>query len=122
MYFMVCNGRRPSDTPSESDWKLFRERRQEWIGRYYTRVLTECAEDLYGPSTPSERFWILEKHIHEQKRILWKLEELRRNTMSRLIVDMLELKIITFADLEGFSDHLIKCAKEALEIHKSIHV
>lgn len=42
--------------------------------------------------------------------------------MSRLIVDMLELKIITFADLEGFSDHLIKCAKEALEIHKSIHV
>ena len=119
---MVCNGRRPSDTPSESDWKLFRERRQEWIGRYYTRVLTECAEDLYGPSTPSERFWILEKHIHEQKRILWKLEELRRNTMSRLIVDMLELKIITFADLEGFSDHLIKCAKEALEIHKSIHV
>ena len=39
------------DLRKESDWALFRERRQEWIGRYYTRLLAECVEDLYGPGT-----------------------------------------------------------------------
>ena len=106
--------------PNESDWILFRERRGEWIDRYYTRLLTECAGGLYGSGTPSERFWNLEKHIREQKRILWRLEELRRNAMSRIIVDMLVLKIITFADLEGFSDLFTECVKDALDMRKSI--
>ena len=108
------------DLRKESDWALFRERRQEWIGKYYTRLLTECAEDLYGPGTPSERFWNLEKHIHEKKRILWRLEELSRTAMHRVITDMLELNVITFADLEGFSDLFTECVKDALDMRKSI--
>lgn len=108
------------DLRKESDWILFRERRPEWIGRYYTKLLAECAEDLYGPGTPSERFWNLEKHIHEKKRILWRLEELSRTTMHRVITDMLELNVITFADLEGFSDLFTECVKDALDMRKSI--
>ena len=106
-------------TPNESDWILFREKRKEWIDRYYTRLLTECAGGLYGPGTPSERFWNLEKHIHEQKRILWRLGDFSRSTMFRVIMDMLELEIITFRDLEGFTDNFIKCAKDCLEACKS---
>ena len=108
------------DLRKESDWALFRERRQEWIGKYYTRLLTECAEDLYGPGTPPERFWNLEKHIHEKKRILWRLDEFSRTTMHRVITDMLELNVITFADLEGFSDLFTECVKDALDMRKSI--
>ncbi len=108
------------DLRKESDWALFRERRQEWIGKYYTRLLAECAEDLYGPGTPSERFWNLEKYIHEKKRILWRLEELSRTAMHRVITDMLELNVISFADLEGFSDLFTECVKDALDMRKSI--
>ena len=110
---------RGGSTPNESDWILFRERRKEWIDRYYTRLLTECAGHLYGTGTPSERFWNLEKHIHEQKRILWRLDDFRRSTMSRVITDMLELDIITLADLEGFSDSLIRCVRDALASRRS---
>ena len=106
-------------TPNESDWILFRERRKEWIDRYYTRLLTECAGYLYGPGTPSERFWNLEKHIHEKKRILWRLDDFSWRTMSRVTVDLLELGIIDFGDLEGFSENFIKCAEDALEVRRS---
>ena len=106
-------------TPNESDWILFRERRNEWIDRYYTRLLTECAGHLYGTGTPSERFWNLEKHIHEKKRILWRLDDFSRRTMSRVTVDLLELGIIDFGDLEGFSENFIRCAEDALESRRS---
>ncbi|MBO5519236.1 MAG: hypothetical protein J5945_03710 [Candidatus Methanomethylophilus sp.] len=105
--------------PDESDWILFRERRKEWIERYYTRILTECAGNLYGPGTPSERFWKLEEHVRKEKRILDRLGDFRRSTMSRVIADMLELEIITFGDLEDFSEEFIRCEEDILDARRS---
>ena len=40
--------------------------------------------------------------------------------MHRVITDMLELNVISFADLEGFSDLFTECVKDALDMRKSI--
>lgn len=55
-------------TISEKDWKLFRTKVPGWQEKYMERLNREYIELLLGEGAPSEKFWALEKRIHQDKK------------------------------------------------------
>ena len=70
------------------------------------RLNLEYAEILAGDGEPSEKFWTLEKRIRHDKRSPGVQLEPRRTNLLSLLVSLLNDGVITFKDLENFSDDL----------------
>lgn len=92
---------------TNQDWKLFRSRLPDWQETYMNRLNQEYATILSGEGNPSDKFWALEKRIRQDKRHPGVQLELRRSQLLNQLVLLLNDDVITFKDLEGFSDGLL---------------
>lgn len=92
--------------PDERDWKIFRSKIALWQENYINKLNKEYAAILCGSESPSEKFWILENKINEDKKSRGVQIQLRRSTMLEDIISLLNDKVITFEDLSDFSGNL----------------
>lgn len=93
-------------TPDEKDWKLFKSKIGLWQENYINKLNKEYAAILCGDEVPSVKFWCLEKRIKEDQKSRGVQIYLRRSTMFEDIVSLLKDEVITFEDLNDFSDDL----------------
>ena len=93
-------------TLDERDWKLFRRTIALWQENYINKLNKEYAAILCSSESPSEKFWILENRINEDKKSRGVQIQLRRSTMLEDIISLLNDKVITVDDLSDFSDDL----------------
>ena len=91
---------------TENDWRLFRARIGHWQERYMERLNQEYISLLSGDGTPADRFWALERRIKEDKHHVGVCIDMRRSLLAHNLIMLLRGKVITEADLEGFSDGL----------------
>ena len=91
---------------SKSDWKLFRARIGDWQEAYMERLVKEYRDLLDGEENASDKFWRLEERIKKDKKHPGVLIELRKSTVIYDIVSLINLEVITKADLADFSDDL----------------
>ena len=95
------------DQINEKDWKLFRSRLPGWQEAYMEKLLQEYAGILNGDGLASDKFWVLDERIRQDKRnpgVL--ITEMRRSRMRANLLRLLDYKVITPEDLECFSDEL----------------
>ena len=103
----------------EKDWKLFRKKLPVWQEVYMERLIEEYAELLAGDEAASEKFWMLEKRMKNDKRCTGVLaRDIRRSNMLRLIINLIYEGAISEDDLKDFSEDLQDTVKTRLEIDR----
>ena len=100
---------------SKADWKLFRERVPIWQERYMEQLTKEYINLLSSPGYASAHFWELEKRIKKDRKHPGVILEMRKSTAVWDIVDFLREDIISWEDLNGFSQELIDDVKNIVE-------
>lgn len=96
---------------SKKDWKLFRERVPEWQEHYMEQLVKGYIQLLSSSGKASDHFWELEKRMKQDKKHPGVLLEMRKSEAIWDIAAFVGYKVITLADLEGFSDDLIDAVK-----------
>lgn len=92
---------------SKRDWKLFREKVPDWQEHYMEELVRAYVTFLSDNSkAASEKFWELEKQIKKDKRRPGVIMEMSKSEAIWDIVYLIRLKVITYEDLEEFSDEL----------------
>ena len=103
----------------EKDWKLFRKKLPVWQEVYMERLIKEYAELLNGDDAASEKFWMLEKRMKNDKRCTGVLaRDIRRSNMLQLIINLIYEEAISEDDLKDFSEDLQDTVKTRLEIDR----
>lgn len=92
---------------SEKDWRLFKEKLPVWQERHMARLNEQYIKILSGKASASEKFWTLEKRINRDKRSCGALAEMRKSEVIPCVLELLTNDIITFSDLDGFSEELL---------------
>ena len=92
---------------TKQDWKLFRQKLPGWQEAYMERLNREYAEILAGPGNPSDKFWVLERRIRQDRRSPGVQLQLTRTNLISLLVALLADDVITLDDLEGFTQDLL---------------
>lgn len=96
---------------SEHDWKIFRNKIPDWQEHYMERLATDYITLLQSEKKASAKFWKLEKRIKQDKKSPGVLIDMRRSTAINNIVNMVLDEVISFDDLEDFSDDLKEAVK-----------
>ena len=91
---------------SKKDWKLYRTRISEWQTAYMGRLVNEYMEVLKGEGNASDKFWELEERIKKDKKHPGVIVEMSKGNMIFDIIALINADVITFEDLEDFSDEL----------------
>ncbi|MDR1769431.1 MAG: multidrug transporter [Hungatella sp.] len=97
---------------TKKDWTLFRNKIMDWQEAYMDRLNKEYIELLSEDANPSEKFWRLDKKIKEDKKKTGVQLEMRRTNLIYNIISLISDGVISFVDLEEFSDEL----KEAVSV------
>lgn len=90
----------------EKDWKILRKKIIIWQENYMQKLNDEYIEILQRDNVASKNFWDLEKRIFKDKRSIGVVIDMRRSMMVENLLELLRDKIITFDDLDEFSDEL----------------
>lgn len=89
------------------DWTLFKNKIADWQESYMDRLNKEYIEFLSeDPTNPSEKFWRLDKRIKEDKKRAGVQLEMSRLNLINNIISLIREGVISFEDLEEFSDEL----------------
>lgn len=96
---------------SKRDWKLFREKVPEWQEHYMEELTKKYIELLSSPGNASDHFWELEKRVKRDKKHPGVLLEMNKSEAIWDIAAFIRYKVISFEDLEGFSNDLIDAVK-----------
>lgn len=106
---------------SKKDWKLFRERLAVWqenymaqLNKQYIALLSE--EDKKA----SDKFWELEKRIKNDKCHPGVILEMKKSEAIWNIVYLIRLGVITFDELDDFSNDLKQTVKMLLDRNKGL--
>ena len=91
---------------SKNDWKLYRTRISEWQTAYMGRLVNEYMEVLKGERNASDKLWELEERIEKDKKHPGVIVEMSKGNMIFDIIALIKADVITFEDLEDFSDEL----------------
>lgn len=91
---------------TKQDWKLFQNKIASWQESYMARLNREYIEILTGEGNPSDKFWKLEKRINRDKKNRGVIIQMRKQTVVFDLAALLNDGVITFADIEEFSDEL----------------
>ena len=103
----------PEKIITEKDWKLFCKMLPTWQERYMENLINDYEAILTGDADASDKFWKLEKRIRKDKKKSGVcVTDMSRSQMFANIMVLLDEKVITLEDLEGFSDSL----RERLEL------
>ena len=103
----------PEKIITEKDWKLFRKMLPTWQERYMENLINDYEAILASDADASDKFWKLEGRIRKDKKKSGVcVTDMSRSQMFANIMVLLDEKVITLEDLEGFSDSL----RERLEL------
>ena len=91
---------------SKADWRLFRERIGCWQEAYMEKLNKEYIELLSGDEPASKKFWALEERIRKDKNTPGVRLQLKKSETDWDLVALMREKVITAADLDGFSEEL----------------
>lgn len=97
---------------SKADWKLFREKVPIWQERYMEQLTKEYINLLSSPGYASAHFWELDKRIKKDRKHPGVILEMRKPNAVWDIVGFLRQDIISWEDLNGFSQELIDVIKD----------
>ncbi|KMK75263.1 hypothetical protein [Alkalihalobacillus pseudalcaliphilus] len=97
---------------TEGDWKLFRNKIADWQEAYIDRNNKEYIKLLSEDANPSEKFWGLEERIKEDTGVR---VEMSRSKLIFNIISLINEGVISYEDLEEFSDELKETARFFLE-------
>ncbi len=100
---------------SERDWKIFRKKIPDWQECYMERLEVEYIALLQNENSASTKFWELEKRINQDKKSPGVIIDMRRSTAINNIVNLVLDEVISFDDLEEFSDDLKEAVKYIAE-------
>ena len=103
---------------TKKDWTLFRSKIVEWQEAYMDCLNKEYIEILNGDEAPSEKFWTLEKRLHEDKKDRGVRIEMSRSEMIYNILDLIDEGAIEFDDLSEFSEELQENIKRIMEMRR----
>ena len=96
---------------TKADWKLFQEKLPNWQENFMRKLNYEYIRLLTEPKRDSEKFWELEERICKDKKTPGVRLELRKGNLYWDIAKLIHDKVITFDDLEIFSDDLKEAVK-----------
>ena len=91
---------------SKADWKLYRSRIGEWQEAYMENLIQEYVQLLSAEEKASDKFWMLEKRIKQDRKHPGVLIEMNKGNMIFDIVSLINLGVIKMENLDGFSDDL----------------
>ena len=91
---------------SKADTKLFRKRLPGWQENYMEHLIKEYMEILSSDGAPSDRFWALEERIKKDRRHPGVMLSTGDSPVIYTIIDLMRWNVISFDDLEGFSEVL----------------
>lgn len=91
---------------SKADWKLFREKIGDWQEAYMVRLVRQYIKLLNSDKLASDKFWALDKRIRQDKKNPGVQIELNKGNAYWDIAALIHKKVISFEDLEEFSDDL----------------
>lgn len=91
---------------SKADWKLYRSRIGEWQEAYMEKLIQEYVQLLCTEEKASDKFWMLEKRIKQDRKHPGVLIEMNKRNMIFDIVSLINLGVITMENLDRFSDDL----------------
>lgn len=91
---------------TEKDWKLFRKKIGGWQENYMDKLNREYIDLLNENKPASEKFWELESRIKQDKKQPGVQLEMSRSQLVFNIFNLLEEGVITFDELDEFSDEL----------------
>lgn len=100
---------------SKRDWKLFREKIVDWQESYMDQLNKGYIKLLSKDANPSDKFWALEKRINRDKKKSGVVLDMRRSEMLYNIVQLIHDKVITFEDLDAFSEELREAVRLFLD-------
>lgn len=103
---------------TEKDWKLFRKKIVGWQEAYMDKLNKSYIDLLSEDKEPSEKFWDLSKRIAEDKKRAGVQIEMRRSKLLINIVSLIMDEVISFDELEGFSDDLQEATKQFIDLGK----
>ncbi len=115
---MEGDGMSATDKVKEADWKLFRSRLPIWQEAYMERLNREYIALLSGVGSASEKFWELERRIHEDKRRGGVVMRMSRSNMELNLLSLLSDGVISTAELDGFSEELREKLALVLRDHR----
>ncbi|MDN6745219.1 MAG: multidrug transporter [Tetragenococcus halophilus] len=90
-----------------------------WQEAYMDKLNRSYIDLLSEDKEPSEKFWNLSKKITEDKKRVGVQLEMSRSKLIMNIVSLIMDEVISFEDLEEFSDELQETIKQILSIRKS---
>jgi len=103
---------------SKEDFELFREKLPVWQERYTKGLLKDYVKFLESDAPALEKFHILEKKIKADKNAPG--VQLRNTRGSRQgtdynLMQLILAGVITFDDLDGFSDDIVRVVKKLVD-------
>ena len=99
---------------SKKDWKLFCEKISGWQERYMERLEDEYIKLLlYKEKSAADRFWELYNLMRLDKKNPGVLLQSRKSELDLIILRLLRNDVITFEELDEFSDEL----KETIKVY-----
>lgn len=90
----------------KSDWILYKKKLAAWQNNHMQHLLEEYQEIINSKGEPVDRFWELEKRINKDKRKRGVVCELSRSSVIDNLLTLLCDGVITFDELEDFSEDL----------------
>lgn len=97
--------------PSKRDWKLYREKVPGWQEHYMERLIEDYAAYLNSDAPASTKFWTMEKRMKQDRKTPGVCIELSKGDMVFDLVRFLQDEVITFDDLNEFSEELREAVK-----------
>ncbi len=91
---------------TKKDWTLFRNKIADWQEAYMDRLNKEYREILSKDANPSEKFWMLDKRIREDRKKTGVQLEMNQSNLIYNLISLINDGAISFEDLEEFSDEL----------------
>lgn len=101
---------------TEKDWQLFRKLIPEWQEHFIDKLNEKYKEMLSKNDNPSTKFWNLYNEIKKDKKNPGILIEMKRSIMIENIVSLINNEVISFDELNDFSDLLKETVKLYLNI------
>ena len=100
---------------TKRDWMLFKNKIASWQESYMDRLNKEYIELLSKDANPSEKFWMLDKRIKEDKKNTGVQLEMSRSNLIHNIISLINEGAISFENLEEFSDELKETVSAFIE-------
>ena len=91
---------------TKNDWKLFKNKIQEWQERYIEKLNNEYIEILNGKESAADKFWKIEERIRKDKKHPGVIVEMNKQDVIFNIFRLLDAEVIEQGDLEDFSEEL----------------